>query len=39
MAELQLKRGTCPGLRTHAENITANQRHQIEQFPRWLDQC
>lgn len=38
MAELELERGTSPDIRTHAENIIANQQHQIEQFTRWLDQ-
>lgn len=38
MAELELERGTSPDIRTHAENIIADQQHQIEQFTRWLDQ-
>lgn len=38
MAELELERGTSPDIRTHAENIVADQQHQIEQFTRWLDQ-
>ncbi|GAA3503216.1 hypothetical protein GCM10019016_103260 [Streptomyces prasinosporus] len=38
MAELELQRGTDPGIRTHAENIIANQKHQVEQFTRWLHQ-
>ena len=38
MAELELERGTSPDIRTHAENIIANQQHQIDQFTRWLDQ-
>jgi uncharacterized protein (DUF305 family) len=37
MAELQLERGTSPDIRTHAENIIANQQHQIDQFTRWLE--
>ncbi|MGA5148156.1 DUF305 domain-containing protein [Streptomyces griseoincarnatus] len=36
MAKLELERGVDPDIRTHAENIIANQRHQIEQFTRWL---
>lgn len=36
MAELELERGTDPDVRTHAENIIASQRQQIEQFTRWL---
>ena len=38
MAELELERGTSPDIRTHAENMIANQEHQIEQFTRWLDE-
>ncbi|WP_206478843.1 DUF305 domain-containing protein [Kocuria sp. KRD140] len=38
MAELELERGTSPDIRTHAENIIANQEHQIEQFTRWLEE-
>lgn len=38
MAELELERGTSPDIRTHAENIIANQQHQIHQFTRWLDE-
>lgn len=38
MAELELERGTSPDIRTHAENMIANQQHQIEQFTRWLDE-
>lgn len=38
MAQLELERGTSPDIRTHAENIIANQQHQIEQFTRWLDE-
>jgi uncharacterized protein (DUF305 family) len=38
MAELELERGTSPDIRTHAENIIANQQHQIDQFTRWLDE-
>lgn len=37
MAELELERGVDPQIRTHADNIIADQRHQIEQFTRWLD--
>jgi len=36
MAKLELERGVDLDIRTHAENIIANQRHQIEQFTRWL---
>ncbi|MEV5694877.1 DUF305 domain-containing protein [Micromonospora globbae] len=38
MSELELERGESPNIRTQAENIIANQRHQIEQFTRWLDE-
>ncbi|AUI52887.1 DUF305 domain-containing protein [Arthrobacter crystallopoietes] len=38
MAELELERGESPDVRTHAENIIANQQHQIDQFTRWLDE-
>ena len=38
MAELELERGTSPDIRTHAENIIANQQHQIDQFTRWLEE-
>lgn len=38
VAELELERGTSPDIRTHAENIIANQQHQIEQFTRWLEE-
>lgn len=38
MAEMELERGQSPDIRTHAENIAANQRHQVEQFTRWLDE-
>lgn len=37
MSELELERGTNPDIRTHAENIIANQEHQIDQFTRWLE--
>ncbi|WP_180536745.1 DUF305 domain-containing protein [Micrococcus luteus] len=37
MAQLELERGTSPDIRTHAENIIANQEHQIDQFTRWLE--
>lgn len=37
MAELELERGTSPDIRTHAENIIHNQKHQIHQFTRWLE--
>lgn len=36
MAEMELERGASADIRTHAQNIIANQRHQIEQFTRWL---
>ncbi|MGK5498503.1 DUF305 domain-containing protein [Streptomyces sp. URMC 125] len=36
MAQLELQRGVDADIRTHAENIIANQKHQIEQFTRWL---
>lgn len=36
MAELELRRGVDADIRTHAENIIASQRHQIDQFTRWL---
>ncbi|UZI28204.1 DUF305 domain-containing protein [Streptomyces sp. VB1] len=38
MAELELERGVDPDIRTHAENIIASQKHQVEQFTRWLHQ-
>lgn len=38
MAELELERGTNPDIRTHAENIIANQQHQVDQFTRWLEE-
>lgn len=38
MSQLELERGTSPDIRTHAENIIANQQHQIDQFTRWLDE-
>ena len=38
MAELELERGTSPDIRTHAENIIAEQQHQIDQFTRWLEE-
>lgn len=38
MAEMELERGASPEIRTHAENIIANQRHQIDQFTRWLEE-
>lgn len=38
MSELELERGVSPDIRTHAENIIANQQHQIEQFTRWLEE-
>lgn len=38
MAELELKSGSSPDIRTHAENIIGNQQHQIDQFTRWLDE-
>lgn len=38
MAQLELERGQSPDIRTHAENIIANQQHQIDQFTRWLDE-
>lgn len=38
MSQLELERGVSPDIRTHAENIIADQQHQIEQFTRWLDQ-
>ncbi|MEU0681297.1 MULTISPECIES: DUF305 domain-containing protein [Streptomyces] len=38
MAELELQRGMDADIRTHAENIIANQKHQVEQFTRWLHQ-
>ncbi|CAL9571084.1 DUF305 domain-containing protein [Streptomyces atacamensis] len=36
MARLERERGTDARIRTHADNIIANQRHQIGQFTRWL---
>ncbi|KPC72038.1 hypothetical protein ADL35_33025 [Streptomyces sp. NRRL WC-3753] len=36
MAELELERGVDPDIRTHAENMIANQKHQVDQFIRWL---
>jgi uncharacterized protein (DUF305 family) len=36
MAQLELERGVDDDIRTHAEDIIANQRHQIDQFTRWL---
>ncbi|MGK5447399.1 DUF305 domain-containing protein [Streptomyces radiopugnans] len=36
MAQLERERGADARIRTHADNIIANQRHQIEQFTRWL---
>ncbi|MFP8958988.1 DUF305 domain-containing protein [Streptomyces nanhaiensis] len=38
MARLELERGVDPRIRAHAENMIANQRHQIEQFTRWLQE-
>ncbi|KFG71722.1 DUF305 domain-containing protein [Streptomyces mutabilis] len=38
MAELERERGVDPDIRTHADNIIANQKHQVEQFTRWLHQ-
>ncbi|MFD8352440.1 DUF305 domain-containing protein [Streptomyces coelicoflavus] len=38
MAELELERGVDPDIRTHAENVIASQKHQVEQFTRWLHQ-
>ena len=38
MAQLELERGTSPDIRTHAENIIANQQHQIDQFTTWLEE-
>ena len=38
MSRLELERGRSADIRTHAENIIANQQHQIEQFTRWLRQ-
>ncbi|MGY4844058.1 DUF305 domain-containing protein [Kocuria sp. MNB10] len=38
MSELELERGVSPDIRTHAENIIANQQHQIDQFTRWLEE-
>ncbi|MGY1593577.1 DUF305 domain-containing protein [Geodermatophilus sp. SYSU D00708] len=38
MAQLELERGASPDIRTHADNIVANQQHQIDQFTRWLDE-
>lgn len=38
MSQLELERGVSPDIRTHAENIIANQQHQIEQFTRWLEE-
>ena len=38
MSQLELERGVSPDIRTHAENIIANQQHQIDQFTRWLDE-
>lgn len=36
MAQLELKNGSSPDIRTHAENIIGNQQHQIDQFTTWL---
>lgn len=36
MAAMELERGESPDIRTHAEDIIAQQTHQIEQFTRWL---
>lgn len=36
MVQLELKNGSSPDIRTHAENILANQQHQIDQFTSWL---
>ena len=38
MSQLELERGASPDIRTHAENIIANQEHQIDQFTRWLEE-
>lgn len=38
MSQLELERGVSPDIRTHAENIIANQQHQIDQFTRWLEE-
>ena len=38
MAEMELERGESPDIRTHAENIIANQQHEVEQFTRWLEE-
>ena len=38
MSRLELERGRSADIRTHADNIIADQQHQIEQFTRWLRQ-
>ncbi|MFH9821465.1 DUF305 domain-containing protein [Streptomyces sp. NPDC017230] len=38
MAQLELERGVDADIRTHAENVIASQKHQVEQFTRWLRQ-
>lgn len=38
MSQLELERGVSPDIRTHAENIVADQQHQIDQFTRWLEE-
>ena len=38
MSQLELERGVSPDIRTHAENIIANQQHQIDQFTRRLEE-
>lgn len=38
MVQLELKNGISPDIRTHAENILANQQHQVEQFTSWLEE-
>ena len=38
MAKLELERGQSADIRTHADNIIANQQHQIDQFTQWLDE-
>lgn len=36
MARPEFHRGASPDIRTQAENIIAGQRHQVDQFTRWL---
>ena len=38
MAKLELSKGRDADLRTHADNIIADQQHQIDQFTTWLKQ-